>query len=443
MRVGTVKDPGPGEWQGAAGVALPSGFWAHFVEHYWEKEPFVIRQPFGAPFPTTAETFRGLVQTGDQYRAGHGHDPTAFYLENALLIADVGPRVPAADDGSIAGYAERMRRELDGRRFGLVIDNFHVQDAALWLRLRRFLRGLFEFTGIPGWKVKSTLFLGNYKKTPAGLHHGSAGDLMFVVEGVKRIRVWPREFFLNRKDAAFTHDYEQYLDDSILLEGRAGDILYWPPGYWHIGESAGEEVSVGLSVAFFTKFRPAADLLNHAAGMLEERLESVGLVNSGLCYPHAHQDSLASIREMAELTTRALRGVSQTRKLKQALQATALNRLTGLGFTEVPPPAPLKALHDDDIVCGQPDYPILWLPAPGDELICSASGHAFRLTAHPKIISLLERLNSGAASSVQHLLEEHAGSVQVNGLEFTATTGEVRALLEKLYGLRAINDSQP
>jgi hypothetical protein len=148
---------------------------------------------------------------------------------------------------------------------------------------------------------------------------------------------------------------------------------------------------------------------------------------------------IAGIREAVQSATSALRGVSQTLDLKQALVTAKLNRLTGLGFTVVPAPSAMKALQDGDVVCGHSDYPIIWTGSSHDELTCSGNGHAIRITAHPNIIRLLKRLNSGIASSVKSLTEEYAGSVQVDDIEFVASPEEIRSLLEKLLSLRALD----
>ena len=68
----------------------------------------------------------------------------------------------------------------------------------------------------------------------------------------------------------------------------------------------------------------------------------------------------------------------------------------------------------------------------------SANGHAFSVAAHPHILKLLERLNSGEACAVKNLMEEYAGTVVVDNTELEAAPEDIQALLVKLYSLRAI-----
>lgn len=61
------------------------------------------------------------------------------------------------------------------------------------------------------------------------------------------------------------------------------------------------------------------------------------------------------------------------------------------------------------------------------------------MLAHPKVISLLEHLNGGAPSIVKILMEDYAGNVEVDGVDFETSPETIRVLLEKLYSLRAVH----
>jgi hypothetical protein len=129
--------------------------------------------------------------------------------------------------------------------------------------------------------------------------------------------------------------------------------------------------------------------------------------------------------------------MAQGPSLERALAADRLNRVTGAGFGRVPPPAPPRALADDDLVRGDPAGPVRWVTV-GDEVVCSAGGHAFALPAHPRLPALLRRLGSSAPLRVGDLIDRHSGVVRRGAVEFTASRREVRALLERLLRLRAL-----
>ena len=107
-------------------------------------------------------------------------------------------------------------------------------------------------------------------------------------------------------------------------------------------------------------------------------------------------------------------------------------------FQSAPAPLPAQHLGDHAVVRGLPEYPVIWKRVENDELICSANGHAFSLTASPRNLALLERLNRGGSHPVDGLIADHSGSSEAHGVEFETTAADVRALLEKLVRLRAI-----
>ncbi|MGH7393242.1 MAG: hypothetical protein ACREM3_27865, partial [Candidatus Rokuibacteriota bacterium] len=410
---------------------LSSRRWGEFYRRDWERRGLVLEQPLAAPLATPAEAFRCLLRASEAYRAGDRSVPLEFCIEHARLLADVAAHLPTDSDGSPAGYAERMTRQLEGRRFGLVVEDFQAFDATLWLRLRQFLRGLFDRTGIPREAAKATLFLGNYRRTPFGLHRGRSSNFMFVVEGRKRILAWPDAFFRGKEDMTNRTDYGRLLPEAITLEGEPGDVIYWPSDYWHIGEDAGG-LSAAISVALFMDAGAAGTLTRHAAPLIEHRGAAL---DRAARFPR----SVGRLAAMVERAAGSLRDLDRAPELRRALTASWLNHATGAGFRRVPPPLLDVRLADDDIVTGQPADPILWLRGADREVLCSANGHDFAIAANPRLLRLLERLNAGTPARVAALVAEHAGACRAGGRTFEASPADVRALLEHLCRVRAIS----
>ena len=260
---------------------------------------------------------------------------------------------------------------------------------------------------------------------------------MFVVQGRKRLRLWPAQYFRDRPEIAHSVDYEPYLDDAITLEGEPGDILYWPSGYWHIGESTGG-LSLGLSVALFMNSWPSPAILDHASRMFEEHLSTSALPYSCKLHPRRVQECSRTITQAIKSATAAVGEVSRDPEFARALKISLLNRATSFGFATVPPPLPWRKLEDETIVRGKPGYPVVWIENTQDEIICSANGHAFSILAHPNILKLLELLNGGKAQRVRDLIEQYAGTILMDGAVFVASPEEIRSFIEKLFSLRAL-----
>jgi hypothetical protein len=396
----------------------------------------VIAQPFSTPLAESERTFASVVDACDRWRAGKRDSDLRFFIEQTQLLADVARFLPERDDKCAAGYGRRIDRMVGGRTFGLVLEEYQAFDAELWMRLRDFLRGLYDVAGMPAEAAKATLFLGNYAATPWGLHRGRSGNFQFVVEGPKRIRAWPDEYWRGKEDMTCRLDYHAYDDDSVILDGRSGDVLYWPHDHWHVGEAVGGTVSVAISVAIFMDDDGgAADLLARTAPMVRQQLSKA--TESFALRPSCIVASLPVMSRAVSRATSAVRVASEDSGLARRLLAARLNHATGYGFGVLPAPLPLGSLDDDALVCGTPKYPILWI-LDGEDLICSANGHAFTVTASSHIVSLFERLNEGEPYSVGELVREFAGTVTVGDVVHETAPETVRALLEKLVSFRAI-----
>lgn len=415
---------------------LPADFWAHFAAHHWEKSPLLIKQPFG-PLVTSAHLFDGLVKASEQYRAGYRDIPFRFCIESAEQLAEVGRYLPELADGSVAGYAARITEKLGGRCFGLLVNEYQSCDAQVYLNLREFLRGLYQRVGVPVYLSEAVVFLGDYDKTPFGVHQDPGATFSFVIAGRKTVRAWPDEAFRDRPEISHNLHYEKFLDSAITLEGEAGDLMYWPSSYWHVAECRGG-LSMTLNLAMYMKRYPERHVFRHVMRMLEQRLPASNGVDLFSPHPAHPQARVGKLPKLMKTADAALEGLKRDPQLKQTMRVEWMNRVTGFGFFEVPPPLADAALDNDAVVVGNPHYPIVWLPGEDAEVVCSANGHAFSVAAHPHIVKLLNRLNQPRPSRVADLIKKYAGTVKVDSVEFEACPEDVRAVLTKLYSLRAI-----
>jgi len=363
-----------------------------------------------------AELFRALLASSEAYRADPGSVSLQFFVGHSQTIADITDFLPVADDCSINGYAARLSRALDGQDFALSIQ--HVQQYApeIWLRLRGFLSSAVQFVPLPDDFTKATLFFGSYRKEPRGIHLGNSSNFKFVIHGKKRMRFWPSRFFRGREGVSHSTKYEQFLPTATTLEGRAGDIIYWPSDSWHVVECV-DGLAASISLALFVHLRSLriVDFWRHALDMIEERTPRAKTI------PKLHR-AVANILNKRSART----------EIASKLTADSLNRATGFGFERVPPPRSQKHLHDDIVVRADPEYPILWSPSGGREIVCSVNGNAFVPTAHPQMLRVIRRLNSGGVCRVRDLIGE--------GNDDPAIGEGIRSLLEKLHALRGISE---
>jgi hypothetical protein len=420
---------------------LTPEFWSHFVEQFWGQRPLLIKQPFASPLTTSGEIFSAIKNASQQFRVGGADCFFRFYTEEGFLLT--GPKlrhyIPETSDLSAADYGNRMTRKLHGQRFGLVISQFQAHEARLWLRVRKFLSQLSAELPAQPW-VEIVSFVGNYDKSPFGIHQDDVSVFHFVVEGRKRMYLWPRDYFSSSDDVRVESDFATLRRDAVMLEAKAGDIIFWPANFWHVGESVGG-LSSSISIAL-GPLRPAENTWELLLAKIRERLEPSFTESNFPTTLAEAQRSIKLIPKMSRLAVAALRKASHDPTLAQSLRTLWLNLMTGAGSDYVPPPLPWRILSDDLVIKGYPKCPILWTPNTDDDMICSTQGHSFTIPADPSIIRMFKRLNGGETARVGDLIAEHAGKTVRDGVAFNASPEGVRAVLSRLYSLRAITEKE-
>jgi len=309
----------------SAEFVLPSDFWSHFVTHCWGKIPFVIKKPFPQPLATTQEVFLATRHAADEFRAGGSSVRIRFYMEDGFSVKPE-PYLPDSNDHSAEAYAARVTGKIDGRCFGLILNGFQAYDAELWRRVREFLRGLLTEISVQPM-VEGVLFFGNYDKTPRGIHKDPVDIFLFVIEGRKKMYLWPEEFFHEGDhDARLDSDFAVLRRDAIVLEGEPGDVIYWPSSYWHVGESVGG-LSLSLSLAL-KPLQPSSEILDHLKQYIEEFVHASLDEGNFPTTPKELEESAAMIAGVTKLALKALQKANRDSDFAEAIQVSWLDRLT-------------------------------------------------------------------------------------------------------------------
>lgn len=218
-------------------------FWKRFGQKYWERSPVVMKKPSGKILEIDANLiFNLLVKYCDRAREMDSTDGLKFYVNGVRLESfEAIEELPTASDKSLQGYHRRMsKRHKD---YGLVCDKLlNIMDgreknvAAL---IRKFMHDLYEHVGLPNRLSEIGLYLGNYRKTPFGVHVDKCGVLSFPVVGTKRFRLWEPGFVAAHPELKESFQYDEFTKQSEVLICKTGEIAYWPSSHWHIAESDG------------------------------------------------------------------------------------------------------------------------------------------------------------------------------------------------------------
>jgi hypothetical protein len=218
---------------------LDQKFWKHFATKYWEKETFIAKGIDSAILQIDESAiFELLVQYSDICRKKK--DPEGFklfidgvktYPEEVLLY------LPRKSDKSLQGYNSRVSKTFDD--YCLVCDELLRVFADKLEALIEFSQGLYNQVGLPNRFSEIGLYLGNYKKTPFGVHVDNCGVFSFPIVGRKKFRIWKPDYVAKNPNIVRAISYAKHLKHSQLIDIGPGDMSYWPSSAWHVAESDG------------------------------------------------------------------------------------------------------------------------------------------------------------------------------------------------------------
>lgn len=433
----------------------PEGFWEFFLREHWSRRPGVFRGIADGAFGDAREQLDGVVRS--RTRCAAGEEVLRIYRGAELAGTSAGiaePLFARPEDASVRGYAERLKRELGSDEVACVLARFDRSSERVWLSIAHVLHELFSRLGSAPLEVDPAAFFGCYRKTSFGVHKDDGDVITFVLEGRKRFLLWPYEYLAekmgasgceHRSVAGWGSDLESIRADALVLEGGAGDMLYWPSTFWHVAESDGDfAFSLGTRIAVGGSLAP---LVKEAARRVDARVGATGILDaSEHVWPPAAgfvPCSTSGAQPFAPALARA-QATLDSEPFQDALTEVVIGAVSALGlFPPLPPdedipPFDAKALAGAAFRLRA--LPIALHPLDADAMLVAAHGHALRIPRDPRLVGLIERLNERAPLALRELLEPFARAprVEVEGREFEASPDEVVALLEALARFRAL-----
>ena len=401
---------------------LDKHFWRNFTKTYWDRKPTVIKSPFRAPIVTPREVFRGVVTACQRLRE-RTNDFTLIIGDRRIVMEkDLARCLPRAKDGSIECYHARLKRAGETGELGVSLNDIQVELGWNFLtRLRQFLKGLYEIEGVPA-RAEAVLFLGDYSRTHEGVHRDTGSVFCFVVDGTKRMRLWPADGVKSCSPRRGPGPREDYPEHSLCLEGQPGDVIYWPASYWHVAESDGRMVtSLSIAVHYgYSLFNAMAeDIAAWSGKIIGHKYDPVGAL------------PFSGPQVSPELASLAKRVEGESGGLAQRLTRFWMDQTTGYGFGSVPPPRPFVPLRSRRQVRTDPILPILYGRF-GKELVVSTNGHSIVAPYDRDVVNLIRTLRRGAVHTLSDLLKVRRRK------QVIASRKAVRKTLDFLLNERAV-----
>jgi len=397
--------------------SLDKAFWRAFTKTHWNRTPTVIRAPFPMPIVTPGEVFRGVVAARRRLR--EPRDDLDLTIGGRRIVLDLDRWLPRAKDRSFEGYLARLKRAGEAGELAILVNEF--QQELGWIfydRLRQFLQGLYEITGVPP-SGEVDLFLGNYRHTARGLHRDEADVFCFVVDGKKKFRLWPGKAFRSSSLRYGPVPYGNYLKGSVCLEGGPGDILYWPSSYWHVAESDGRLVS-SLTLALYYGYSIFIALSKNIGEWYREiggdERDPIGSL------------PFSKLQVPPELASTAQRVEGRPGRLTERLMRSWMERITSYGLRRIPRAGGGAAVRMRGRVRANPLSPILHWKFNGN-LVIAANGRSIEVGYDREIVRMLDSVSCGTVCEVADLLR--AGSRKSERLPRQGIRRALKFLLEE------------
>jgi hypothetical protein len=415
-------------------------FWRDFSDRLWGREPIALRG-FCAPPLTSEELYRLVVSCCDPTSAACGVRVQLFIDGKDRAGHLSGEHLPRADDASFESFDRRMKTLLDGADYFFFIRYPEALHFPLWDWSRRFLARLYEHVGMDTLGAYQSIFFGDYRKTPFGVHCDHEDIFQIPILGRKVLRCWHGDYAAGRPRFAGTLDLREFAADSFVLEGWPGDILYWPSQIWHVAESPGGlTASLSLGLCRSDHDIPLAQrLLEEVTNARWDELRAAPGPKRCAPLPFEPSRPQRSVQAVPAPLSEAARRIGSWLDDRQ-VASRWLRLVTGGSFLRVPQPRDGESITMADTVRRLADNPMAWIPTGNGQLEVSVNGLSAIAPADPRIERLLERLEVGGSTSVTALLSPLAERGDSDSVSLTAAAC---ALLTELWQFRGIERVGP
>lgn len=403
--------------------SLDQKFWTNFAKNIWEKKALFLRNVHSSLLELgEAEIFKLLVLYADRCR--QRNDPTGFkfYIDGFKAGAeDVLQVLPEEQDKSLLGYHARMKAMFPD--YCLVCDELLTVNLQKQHLLTDFTNELYRHVGFPNRFSEMGLYLGNYRKTPFGVHVDSCGVFSFPVVGKKRFRLWTSAYVKKNPTLDRAFKYEKFKKDSQLLEAGPGDMTYWPSSAWHIAESDGsfsatwslgvwvdqphkELFSEGLKDLVNSKTGPAGAAVTTSFKNLHSKTGEVREL------PASYHESIELLQSLSKL------------ELEEAFLKTWMTHISLQGFKNIPQVA-FKVSPKSRIQLRNKKSLVLWQQglASKNKIFISFGGVLVECSKSSGLFKLIKDINAGESCLISSYLKGTSHKNDLRSIQSLAEAG--------------------
>lgn len=397
-------------------------FWKRFASQIWEKKHLVLKN-IDSPLRemTPEQIFTLLVSFADDCRKRRNPEGFKFYVDGQKLYDDeVLQNLPRKMDKTLLGYHKRMNSQYSD--YCLVCDELLQVQNDKQVLLADFTAELYRHVGFPNRFSELGLYLGNYRKTPFGVHVDGCGVFSFPIIGQKKFRLWSDDFVRKNPDLIEAHTYTRFKKNSRLLTAEPGDMVYWPSSDWHIAESDGA-FSATWSLGVWVDRPHRDDISENLMTLLNEKLGARAQYKM-VPFQQLHQKN-GQVKELPEIFRDSISELLRLseNEIKNHFLKAWMNHISKQGFKVIPKER-VKIKMTDRLRLRQIRSPILWLQSERDgKTLYSSGGVLVEHQNSKNLLKLVKALNSGQSCQIQQFLNGTSRAQDLKCLQILSDAG--------------------
>lgn len=327
------------------------------------------------------------------------------YIEGILLdnfeMHAIYDKPPLADEG----IEEWSKRVFGDKKFGMIInkgEKFHVE---LSKNIALKTATLFEHIGFPREGINFTLFIGNYDKTPLGIHQDKKGENVIhfhLGPGNKTMYTWDKTEYLELVGEKKNNnpEIENLLPYATEFAFKEGDLYFMPQGEYHIGTQDGLSVAITLWQYNHTKEKLAAKLNTL---LFNEFMQK----NDDLLFPDKNDlDDLSGLNEVLAIVQipEELENLNYKDLMREAYRDLKYSLNSNAGYRTSPFPKQDELFNEEDFIQVEKPFKILYKESiNGEKLHIYLRGIKIELKNYHCIKDLIDLINAGDKNSVYDL----------------------------------------
>ena len=402
---------------------LDKKFWTGFAKNNWEKKPLVLKNVKSDLLEMgDVAIFDLLVLYSNRCRKLKNPEGFKFYINGQKAYdEDVLQVLPVKKDKNLLGYHARMKALFSD--YCLVCDELLKSNLEHQALLTDFTDELYRHVGFPNRFSEMGLYLGNYRKTPFGVHVDRCGVFSFPVAGIKKFRLWTSEYVQKNPDLDRAFEYGKFKKDSQLMEAGPGDMTYWPSSAWHIAESDGA-FSATWSLGVWVDKTHQESVSQSLTSLMKEKSGTRGeLAMTSFKSLHEVSGEVRDLPMAYMQTIEDLKNLS-TSELQETFLKSWMVHISQQGFKNIPQ-VDFKLGLQSEIRLRHDRAPVLWQQGLTNKSKCyfSFGGVLVESTKSSGLLKLVKNLNAGENCLVSDYLKGSSKVSDFQALQTLASAG--------------------